>query len=59
MFTIWTAIGECLNPPVVWEAGKDWCTIKFFSEPEVFDSASFLALMSVYDFPFGLKETTA
>ncbi len=36
-FSIWTTIEECLNPPVVWEAGKDWFTTRPFSEPEVFD----------------------
>jgi saccharopine dehydrogenase-like NADP-dependent oxidoreductase len=34
-FSIWTTIEECLNPPVVWEAG-DWRTTAPFSEPEVF-----------------------
>ena len=36
-FSIWTTIEECLNPPVVWEEGKGWCTTEPFSEPEVFD----------------------
>ena len=36
-FSIWTTIEECLNPPVVWEAGRGWCTTPPFSEPEVFD----------------------
>ncbi len=36
-FSIWTTIEECLNPPVVWEKGKDWFTTEPFSEPEVFD----------------------
>jgi saccharopine dehydrogenase-like NADP-dependent oxidoreductase len=35
-FSIWTTIEECLNPPVVWEAGKGWFTTAPFSEPEVF-----------------------
>jgi len=35
-FSIWTTIEECLNPPVVWEAGKGWYTTAPFSEPEVF-----------------------
>jgi saccharopine dehydrogenase-like NADP-dependent oxidoreductase len=34
-FSIWTTIEECLNPPVVWEAGG-WHTTPPFSEPEVF-----------------------
>jgi saccharopine dehydrogenase (NAD+, L-lysine forming) len=36
-FSIWTTIEECLNPPVVWEKGKGWCTTEPFSEPEVFE----------------------
>ena len=36
-FSIWTTIEECLNPPVVWEAGLGWYTTPPFSEPEVFD----------------------
>ena len=36
-FSIWTTIEECLNPPVIWEKGKDWFTTEPFSEPEVFD----------------------
>ncbi|MBM4424345.1 MAG: ATP-binding protein [Chloroflexi bacterium] len=36
-FSIWTTIEECLNPPVIWEAGKGWHTTPPFSEPEVFD----------------------
>jgi saccharopine dehydrogenase-like NADP-dependent oxidoreductase len=35
-FSIWTTIEECLNPPVVWEAGRGWYTTEPFSEPEVF-----------------------
>ena len=35
-FSIWTTIEECLNPPVVWEAGRGWFTTPPFSEPEVF-----------------------
>ncbi|MDO3701087.1 saccharopine dehydrogenase C-terminal domain-containing protein [Micromonospora sp. C28SCA-DRY-2] len=35
-FSIWTTIEECLNPPVVWEAGRGWYTTPPFSEPEVF-----------------------
>jgi saccharopine dehydrogenase (NAD+, L-lysine forming) len=36
-FSIWTTIEECLNPPVIWEEGKGWCTTAPFSEPEMFD----------------------
>ena len=36
-FSIWTTIEECLNPPVIWERGRDWFTTEPFSEPEVFD----------------------
>ncbi|MEV5690537.1 saccharopine dehydrogenase family protein [Micromonospora globbae] len=36
-FSIWTTIEECLNPPVVWEAGRGWYTTEPFSEPEVFE----------------------
>lgn len=36
-FSIWTTIEECLNPPVIWESGRDWYTTPPFSEPEVFD----------------------
>jgi len=36
-FSIWTTIEECLNPPLVWEAGKGWYTTEPFSEPEVFE----------------------
>ena len=35
-FSIWTTIEECLNPPVVWDDGRWFCT-EPFSEPEVFD----------------------
>ncbi len=35
-FSIWTTIEECLNPPVIWEAGQGWYTTAPFSEPEVF-----------------------
>jgi saccharopine dehydrogenase (NAD+, L-lysine forming) len=35
-FSIWTTIEECLNPPVIWEAGRGWYTTAPFSEPEVF-----------------------
>jgi saccharopine dehydrogenase (NAD+, L-lysine forming) len=36
-FSIWTAIEECLNPPVIWERDRGWFTTEPFSEPEVFD----------------------
>jgi saccharopine dehydrogenase (NAD+, L-lysine-forming) len=36
-FSIWTTIEECLNPPVIWEKGKEWFTTIPFSEPEVFE----------------------
>jgi saccharopine dehydrogenase (NAD+, L-lysine-forming) len=36
-FSIWTTIEECLNPPVIWERGRDWFTTPPFSEPETFD----------------------
>jgi saccharopine dehydrogenase (NAD+, L-lysine-forming) len=36
-FSIWTTIEECLNPPVIWEKGRDWFTTEPFSEPEVFE----------------------
>ena len=36
-FSNWTTIEECLNPPIVYEAGKGWFTTPPFSEPEVFD----------------------
>jgi saccharopine dehydrogenase-like NADP-dependent oxidoreductase len=36
-FSIWTTIEECLNPPVIWEAGRGWYTTAPFSEPEIFD----------------------
>ncbi|NUK13510.1 saccharopine dehydrogenase NADP-binding domain-containing protein, partial [Streptomyces lunaelactis] len=32
-FSIWTTIEECLNPPVVYEADRRWCTTEPFSEP--------------------------
>ncbi len=35
--SIWTTIEECLNPPLIWDAGKGWITSQPFSEPEVFD----------------------
>jgi saccharopine dehydrogenase (NAD+, L-lysine-forming) len=36
-FSIWTTIEECLNPPVIWEEGRNWYTTEPFSEPETFD----------------------
>jgi len=36
-FSIWTTIEECLNPPVIWEAGREWFTTAPFSEPEIFE----------------------
>lgn len=35
VFSIWTTIEECLNPPIVWEDG-DWHTTPPFSAPEMF-----------------------
>jgi len=35
VFSIWTTIEECLNPPVVWEDGA-WHTTQPFSAPEAF-----------------------
>ena len=35
-FSIWTAIEECLNPPVVWERERGWYTTAPFAEPEEF-----------------------
>jgi saccharopine dehydrogenase (NAD+, L-lysine-forming) len=35
VFSIWTTIEECLNPPVVWADG-DWHTTEPFSAPELF-----------------------
>jgi saccharopine dehydrogenase (NAD+, L-lysine forming) len=36
-FSIWTTIEECLNPPVIYEAGRGWYTTPPFSAPEIFD----------------------
>ncbi|MFB3738679.1 MAG: saccharopine dehydrogenase family protein [Candidatus Velamenicoccus archaeovorus] len=36
-FSIWTAIEECLNPPLVWERDRGWFTTETFSEPEIFE----------------------
>jgi saccharopine dehydrogenase-like NADP-dependent oxidoreductase len=35
VFSIWTTIEECLNPPIVWSGG-DWHTTEPFSAPEAF-----------------------
>jgi saccharopine dehydrogenase (NAD+, L-lysine-forming) len=35
VFSIWTTIEECLNPPIVWQDG-DWHTTEPFSAPEMF-----------------------
>ena len=35
VFSIWTTIEECLNPPVIWEDGA-WHTTEPFSGPEPF-----------------------
>ncbi len=35
VFSIWTTIEECLNPPIVWDAGV-WRTTEPFSAPEMF-----------------------
>ena len=35
VFSIWTTIEECLNPPVIWADG-DWHTTEPFSAPEGF-----------------------
>jgi saccharopine dehydrogenase (NAD+, L-lysine-forming) len=37
VFSIWTTIEECLNPPVIWDgAAGDWVTTEPFSAPEAF-----------------------
>src|SRR5688572_15693296 len=35
VFSIWTTIEECLNPPVIWDDGS-WRTTEPFSAPEMF-----------------------
>ena len=35
VFSIWTTIEECLNPPVIWSDGE-WRTTEPFSAPELF-----------------------
>jgi saccharopine dehydrogenase-like NADP-dependent oxidoreductase len=36
VFSIWTTIEECLNPPILWERGRGWYTTEPFAEPEAF-----------------------
>ncbi len=36
VFSIWTTIEECLNPPVIWEKDRGWYTVEPFAEPEMF-----------------------
>jgi len=36
VFSIWTTIEECLNPPVIWERDRGWYTMEPFAEPEMF-----------------------
>lgn len=36
VFSIWTTIEECLNPPIIWERDRGWFTTDPFSEPELF-----------------------
>jgi saccharopine dehydrogenase-like NADP-dependent oxidoreductase len=37
VFSIWTTIEECLNPPIIWDkASGGWHTIEPFAEPELF-----------------------
>jgi saccharopine dehydrogenase-like NADP-dependent oxidoreductase len=36
VFSIWTTIEECLNPPVIWERDRGWFTVEPFAEPELF-----------------------
>ena len=36
VFSIWTTIEECLNPPVLWESDRGWYTTEPFSAPELF-----------------------
>jgi saccharopine dehydrogenase (NAD+, L-lysine forming) len=36
VFSIWTTIEECLNPPIVWERDRGWYTLEPFAEPERF-----------------------
>jgi saccharopine dehydrogenase-like NADP-dependent oxidoreductase len=36
VFSIWTTIEECLNPPIIWERQRGWYTTEPFAEPERF-----------------------
>jgi saccharopine dehydrogenase (NAD+, L-lysine-forming) len=36
VFSIWTTIEECLNPPIIYERERGWYTTEPFSEPELF-----------------------
>ncbi|MBA2489503.1 MAG: saccharopine dehydrogenase NADP-binding domain-containing protein [Chloroflexi bacterium] len=36
VFSIWTTIEECLNPPIVWQRDSAWTTREPFAEPERF-----------------------
>jgi saccharopine dehydrogenase-like NADP-dependent oxidoreductase len=36
VFSIWTTIEECLNPPIIWEKERGWYTVEPFAEPEMF-----------------------
>ena len=36
VFSIWTTIEECLNPPLIWEKGRGFYTTEPFSAPESF-----------------------
>jgi saccharopine dehydrogenase (NAD+, L-lysine forming) len=36
VFSIWTTIEECLNPPIVWEKERGYFTVPPFAEPERF-----------------------
>jgi saccharopine dehydrogenase (NAD+, L-lysine forming) len=44
-FSIWTTIEECLNPPVIFQAGRGWFTTAPFSEPEIFDFPAGIGLV--------------
>ncbi len=46
-FSIWTTIEECLNPPVIWEKGKEWFTTEPFSEPEKFEFPEGIGMVEV------------
>jgi saccharopine dehydrogenase-like NADP-dependent oxidoreductase len=36
VFSIWTTIEECLNPPIIWERGRGISVTEPFSAPEMF-----------------------